>query len=153
MIRELLQILVQTEADILPLILRIALGVVIFPHGAQKLLGWFGGYGYRGTMGFLTKSMGIPAVFAYLAIMAEFFGSLGLIVGLLTRPAALGIGIVMLVAAWMVHRQSGFFMNWKGDQEGEGFEFHILAAGIALALVISGGGALSLDEALSGLLF
>ena len=153
MIRELLQILVQTEADILPLILRIALGVVIFPHGAQKLLGWFGGYGYRGTMGFLTKSMGIPAVFAYLAIMAEFFGSLGLIAGLLTRPAALGIGIVMLVAAWMVHRQSGFFMNWQGDQEGEGFEFHILAAGIALALVISGGGALSLDEALSGLLF
>jgi putative oxidoreductase len=153
MIRELLQILMQTEADILPLILRIALGVVIFPHGAQKLLGWFGGYSYRGTMDFFTKGMGIPAVFAFLAITAEFFGSLGLIVGLLTRPAALGIGIVMLVAAWMAHRQSGFFMNWQGDQEGEGFEFHILAAGIALALVIGGGGALSLDGALSGLLF
>lgn len=153
MIRELLQTLVQTEADILPLILRIALGVVIFPHGAQKLLGWFGGPGYRGTMGFFTKGMGIPAILAFLVIMVEFFGSLALILGLLTRPAALGIGVDMVVAAWMVHRGNGFFMNWEGDQEGEGFEFHILAAGIALALVISGGGALSLDEALSSLLF
>lgn len=152
MIGELVQSLVQTEGDVLPLVLRVSLGVVIFPHGAQKLLGLFGGDGYRNTMAFFTKSMGIPAILAFLVIFVEFFGSLALIFGLLTKPAALGVGVDMLVAALMVHRSNGFFMNWEGEQEGEGFEFHILAVAIALALVIGGGGALSLDLLLSGLL-
>ena len=149
MIGEFVYGLMQTEGDILPTILRVALAIVIFPHGAQKLLGWFGGDGYRATMDYFTKGMGIPAFFAILPIIVEFFGSLALILGLGTRLVALGITVDMLVAVWTVHRHNGFFMNW----EGEGFEFHILVVAIAVALVIGGGGALSLDLVLAGLLF
>lgn len=130
--------LIQTKDDFLPFVLRLTLGIVMFPHGAQKLLGWYGGFGFSGTMQFFTQTMGIPAIFAFLAIVAEFFGSLGLICGLLTRVAAFGISCVMLVAIFMVHSQYGFFMNWFGNQQGEGFEFHLLAIGIALALMIRG---------------
>src|SRR6266849_6557105 len=104
------------SSDVVPVVLRLTLAVVMFPHGAQKTLGWFGGHGFKGTMGFFMKS-GIPGPLAFLAIMAEFLGPLGLAVGLLTRVAALGIGIVMLVAI-TVHRQHGFFMNWFGIQQG-----------------------------------
>ncbi|HSH12418.1 MAG TPA: DoxX family protein [Desulfurivibrionaceae bacterium] len=128
---------------------RLALGVVIFPHGAQKLLGWFGGYGYAGTMGFFTETLGIPAPLAFLVILVEFFGGLALIVGALARPAALGIGVIMVTAALLVHLPNGFFMNWSGAQGGEGFEFHILAAALALVVTIGGAGALSLDRALA----
>src|SRR5256885_11735179 len=93
-------------------ILRLALGVVFFAHGAQKTLGWFGGYGFSGTMGFFTGMLHIPAPFAFLAICAEFLGGIGLILGLLGRAAAFGITINMLVAVLMVHGQFGFFMNW-----------------------------------------
>jgi putative oxidoreductase len=130
-------------------ILRLALGVVIFAHGAQKLLGWFGGYGYRGTMGFFTQ-MRIPAPLAFLAIMAEFLGGLGLIVGFLSRVAAFGIFCNMLVAVLLVHRQFGFFANWGGQQKGEGFEFHLLALAIAMSIMIAGAGAFSVDAAISG---
>ena len=130
-------------------ILRLVLGIVFFAHGAQKLLGWFGGYGYRGTMGFFTQ-MGIPSRFAFLAIMAEFLGGLGLIAGFLSRVAAFGILCNMLVAVLMVHRQFGFFANWSGQQKGEGFEFHLLALAVALVIMIAGGGALSVDAAISG---
>lgn len=133
-----------TDGSIVPLVLRLALAVVIFPHGAQKLLGWFGGYGFKGTMGYFTGS-GIPAPLALIAIVAEFFGPLGLALGLLTRVAAFGIGCVMLVAVFKVHTPNGFFMNWQGNQKGEGFEFHLLAIGLALALVIGGAGLWSLD--------
>lgn len=135
-----------TDDDVGSLILRLALGVVMFPHGAQKLFGWFGGYGFAGTMGWMTESLGIPAPFAFLAIMAESFGALFLIAGVLTRVAAFGIGGVMVVAALMVHLEYGFFMNWSGQQAGEGFEFHILAAAMALALVIKGAGRWSVDR-------
>jgi putative oxidoreductase len=138
--------LFQTDLSIAPTILRIVLGVAMFPHGAQKLLGWFGGYGYAGTMQFFTQNMKIPAVFAALAILAEFFGSLGLIFGVGTRIAALGIGAVMVVAVLTSHLDHGFFMNWAGNQKGEGFEYHILAAGIALTLLIVGGGRFSIDR-------
>ncbi len=141
--------IVQTRDDILPLILRLTLGLVMFPHGAQKLLGWFGGYGFAGTMEFFTSTMGIPVVFAFLAIVAEFFGSLALLSGLLTRIAAFGITCVMAVAVLTTHLQHGFFMNWFGTQKGEGFEFHLLAIGLALALIIRGGGKWSLDYALA----
>ena len=136
--------LFQTDGSIVPLVLRLTLAVVMFPHGAQKTLGWFGGHGFKGAMGFMTKS-GIPGPLAFLAIMAEFLGPLGLAVGLLTRVAALGIGIVMLVAIVTVHRRHGFFMNWFGIQQGEGVEYHLLALGLAIALILSGPGVWSMD--------
>ena len=142
-----LEWLVQTDGSLVPLILRLALAIVIFPHGAQKLLGWFGGYGFKGTMGYFTSS-GIPAPLGLLAIVAEFFGSLGLAVGLLTRVAAFGIGCVMVVAIYKVHVPNGFFMNWYGNQKGEGFEYHLLTFGLCLALIIGGAGLWSLDGGL-----
>ncbi len=107
--------LVRTRPEWATTLLRLTLGVVMFPHGAQKLLGWFGGYGFSGTMGFFTQQMHIPALFAFLAIMAEFAGSLGLITGLLTRVAAFGIAVNMVVALVLVHSHVGFFMNWYGQ--------------------------------------
>jgi len=128
-------------------IARLGLGIVMFAHGAQKMLGWWGGPGFDGAMGFF-GSMGIPALFAFLAIAAEFFGGLGLIVGFLTRIAAFGILANMLVAVAMVHGRHGLFMNWAGNKGGEGFEFHLLAIAMALAVIVGGGGALSIDHAL-----
>ena len=136
--------LFQTDGALVPLVLRLTLAVVLFPHGAQKTLGWFGGQGCKATMTYFTKS-GFPASLAFLAIMAEFLGPLGLAVGLLTRLAALGIGLVLLVAILSVHGQHGFFMNWFGRQSGEGYEYHLLAIGVAIALVIGGAGQWSLD--------
>jgi putative oxidoreductase len=141
--------LIATDDDVASLVLRVSLGVVFFPHGAQKVLGWFGGYGLSGTMQGFTQGMGIPTVFAALAIAAEFLGSLGLIVGLLTRVAAFGIAVNMVVAVVLVHGQFGFFMNWFGNHKGEGFEYHLLAIAIATALMIKGGGRFSIDRALT----
>ncbi len=138
--------LINTDDDMASLILRVMLGVVFLPHGAQKVLGWFGGHGFSGTMGYFTETMGIPAVFAFLAIMAESLGAVALISGFLTRIAAFGIGTVMTVAVFMVHLPHGFFMNWFGNQKGEGFEFHLLAIAIALALIVNGGGKWSIDK-------
>ena len=132
----------------LALVLRLALGVVIFPHGAQKLLGWYGGYGFKGTMGYFTQTQHIPYIFGLLAIIAEFFGALAVIAGFLTPIAAFGIGVTMLVAAYTVHRPNGFFMNWFGNQVGEGYEYFILAIGAAVALTLIGGGEWSLDHVL-----
>ena len=131
-------------------ILRLVLGIVFFAHGAQKVLGWFGGYGFHGTMGFFTQQMGIPAPLAFLALMAEFLGGLGLIFGFLSRIAAFGVFCNMLVAVCMVHRQFGFFANWSGQQKGEGIEYHLLAIAICVAIMIAGGGALSVDASLFG---
>ena len=141
--------LMNTPDDLALTILRLVLGVDFFAHGAQKALGWFGGYGFGGTMGFFTQQMHIPAAFALLAIAAEFFGSIGLIVGLLGRVAAFGIACNMVVAICMVHRHFGLFANWSGTQKGEGFEFHLLAIAITLVIMIKGSGALSLDRAFS----
>jgi putative oxidoreductase len=138
--------LFRTDNDAASLVLRVMLGVVFFPHGAQKVLGWFGGHGLEGTLGFFTQTMGLPLVVAALVIAAEFLGALGLIAGLLTRLAAFGILCVMTGAIFMVHLQHGFFMNWSGKQAGEGFEFHLLAIAIALALMLKGGGRWSIDR-------
>jgi len=132
------------------LILRLVLGVVMFAHGAQKVLGWFGGYGFSGTVNAFTTMMHIPLGLAVAAIAAEFLGGLGLILGLLTRLSALGIAVNMSVAVFLVHFQYGFFMNWFGNQKGEGFEYHILAFGIAVALLIKGGGLASVDGIIAG---
>jgi putative oxidoreductase len=138
-----------TDDDVATAILRLVLGVVFFAHGAQKMLGWFGGYGFSGTMGFFTGTMHIPAPFAFLAIAAEFFGGIGLILGLLTRIAAFGIAVNMLVAVAMVHSAFGFFMNWTGTQKGEGFEYHLLTLAATVLLMVRGAGAFSIDRAIA----
>ena len=141
--------LMKTTDDFSLTLLRLVLGVVFFAHGAQKALGWFGGYGFSGTMGFFTQQMHIPAPLAFLAIAAEFLGSIGLLLGLLGRVAAFGITCNMVVAICMVHRHIGFFANWSGQQKGEGYEYHLLAIAIALSIMIKGSGAFSADGALS----
>src|ERR1700690_1373647 len=140
--------LLGTSNDLTLTMLRLVLGVVFLAHGAQKMLGWFGGYGFHGTMGFF-EHLGMPAPVAFLIICTEFFGGLGLIVGLLTRIAALGIGVEMIGAIFMVHLPNGFFMNWYGTQKGEGFEYHLLAIAVAAVLLSRGAGAFSADRALS----
>jgi putative oxidoreductase len=144
-----LKTLTSSANDYTLTLLRLVAGVVFFAHGAQLALGWFGGYGYSGTMGFMTQQLHIPAPFAFLAIAAQLLGGLGLIVGLLTRIAAFGIGVTMAVAALINHLPNGLFMNWYGSQKGEGFEYHLLAIAIAIALMVRGAGALSLDRLIS----
>lgn len=138
----------QTDDDVGRLIVRLALGLVMFPHGAQKLLGWFGGAGFTGTLQGMT-GMGLPMAVVFLVILAEFFGSISLITGFLGRVGAFGILCVMLGAIFMVHLQHGFFMNWYGNQKGEGIEYHILAIGMALAILVKGSGAFSIDRSMS----
>jgi putative oxidoreductase len=140
--------LMGTSNDVSLTTLRVVLGVVFFAHGAQRMLGWFGGDGFQGTMGALTKT-GMPAPVALLIIGAQFFGGLGLVVGLFTRIASLGVAGLMIGAIFMVHLQNGFFMNWMGTQKGEGIEFHLLALAMAAALLLRGAGAFSLDRVLS----
>jgi putative oxidoreductase len=130
-------------------LMRLILGVVFFLHGSQKLLGWFGGFGFSGTMNFFTSMLHIPAPFAVLAICAEFFGGIGLILGLLARVAAFGIAVNMVVAVLMVHFANGPFMNWYGNQKGEGYEYHLLALALAIPIIIRGAGAFSVDGALA----
>ena len=127
---------------------RLVLGIIFFMHGSQKALGWFGGYGFHATMHFFTTQMGIPAVFAFLAICAEFLGGIGLILGFLSRIAALGIAVNMLVAILTVHLRNGVFMNWSGQQKGEGYEYHLLAITLCILIIVKGAGALSVDRAL-----
>jgi putative oxidoreductase len=139
----------QTDNDYLLTIVRVVAGVVFFAHGAQKVLGAFGGPGFSATLNGMER-LGIPAPFALLAIVAEFFGGLGLIVGLLSRVAAFGIFVEMAVAIAKVHGAFGFFMNWTGTQRGEGFEFHLLALALLVVVMVRGAGALSLDRLIAG---
>ena len=141
--------LIATARDSAPTIARIMLGIVMFPHGAQKALGWYGGPGIEGTMGYLHGMMHIPVLFVWLAIAAEFLGSLGLIVGFLGRVAAFGIACNMAVAVATTHIPNGFFMNWSGQQKGEGYEYHLLALALAAIVVVKGSGAYSVDRALT----
>ncbi|HTO90643.1 MAG TPA: DoxX family protein [Candidatus Sulfotelmatobacter sp.] len=145
------QALLSTTPDPAVALVRIVLGLVILPHGLQKLFGWFGGGGLRGTLsGF--ASMGIPYPLTAAAITAESLGSVALIFGVFGRLAALGIAVVMLVATLRVHRPHGFFMNWYGQNQGEGFEYHLLAMALALVVIWHGSGAWSVDLWLSRLL-
>jgi putative oxidoreductase len=138
-----------TDDSLATAILRLILGAVFFAHGAQKMLGWFGGFRFRGTMGFFTNLMHIPTPLAFLAIAAEFFGGIGLLFGFLTRVAALGIGVNMVVAILTVHRAFSFFMNWSGAQKGEGFEFQLLVLAIVGFLMIRGAEGFSVDRLLT----
>ncbi len=146
-----LQTFFNTDQNVAALVLRLMLALVILPHGAQKVLGWFGGHGWKGTWGFF-KGLGLPSIAILLVFAAEFLGPLGLITGFLTRLAALGIALTMLGAIWIAHRKVGFFMNWSGQQKGEGYEFHLLAIAMAAALIVLGAGPLSIDRWLAGLL-
>jgi putative oxidoreductase len=141
--------LFRTSGSMGPLLLRVSLAVVMFPHGAQKALGWFGGSGFAPSMAFFTDKMGIPAVFALLAILTEFLGPIALFLGFLTRIAAFAVGFDLLVAALLVHIHFGFFMNWLGKQKGEGIEFDLLLWAIASALIVQGAGAFSIDRVIS----
>jgi putative oxidoreductase len=135
-----------TTDDPAALPLRLALGIMILPHGMQKVLGVFGGYGIAGTLSAFSSQLGIPRLLGVADMLAEFLGGIALIAGFGTRIAALAVGTVMAVAALLVHLPNGFFMNWFGNQKGEGIEFHLLALGIAIALVIKGGGRYSIDR-------
>ena len=141
--------LLGTDGDWVTAIARIALGMVFFAHGAQKVLGWFGGPGLQTTVRIFRESLHIPAPLAVLAVATEFLGGLGLIVGLFSRVAALGIAVVMCVALFAVHRKFGFFMDWYGDKRGHGIEYHILVLALAMLVIFKGAGALSLDQVLS----
>lgn len=140
--------LIRTRDDSVIAILRLTLGVLFIAHGSQKMLGSFGGPGFVETLNSF-ETMGIPRTLGVLAIAAEFFGGIALIVGFLGRVAALGIMTNMVVAIAMVHAQHGFFMNWTGTQAGEGYEYHLLTIAMALALVIRGSGAFSADLTLT----
>ena len=134
-----LESLLAVLAPLGPLLARVALGVVFFMHGSQKLFGWFGGHGWAGTIGFMHDKLGVPVAFAALAIIAEFFGALGVLTGLLTRLAAFGIFCVMAVAVFQVHLANGFFADKHG------FEYPMALGLIALSLVFTGAGRWSLD--------
>lgn len=138
--------LVHTRDSWAPTVLRVALGAVMLPHGLQKTLGWFGGDGLQGTMGFLTGYIGLPSPLALLVIAIESVGALALILGVGGRLAAAGIAAVMVGAVATMHLEHGFFMNWGGQQAGEGFEFHILAVAMAVAVGIVGSGKASVDR-------
>ncbi len=146
MLKQTAKRLITTENSITPTILRLTLGGVMFAHGAQKALGWFGGFGYDATMGFLTAGAGLPTPIAFLVIAIEFAGALALIAGLGGRVAALGIATVMVGAVLTSHLDSGFFMNWFGTKAGQGFEYHLLAIGLATGVMVSGSGAYSVDR-------
>lgn len=141
--------ILQTSDSFSPFALRLTLATAMFPHGAQKLLGWWGGYGFESTMGYFTGSMGIPWIVSFAVIVFEFFGPLLLALGFGTRLAALALGAVMTGAMLTEQIQNGFFMNWLGNQTGEGIEYSILFLGIAIAVLISGSGRFALDRAIA----
>ncbi len=139
----------KTTHSIAPLIIRIFLGIVVFPHGAQKLLGWFGGYGFSGTMGYFTDTVGLPWIVGFLVIILESIGALALIAGLATRALAVSFLLLALGIVFTSHIEHGFFMNWFGNQQGEGYEYFLLWIGMAASLAITGGGAYSIDHLLA----
>ena len=141
--------LFETDGSFTRLAQRLLIAAVVFPHGAQKLLGSFGGYGFSGTMQFLTQQAGLPAPLALLVILGESLGAIALALGLLSRVTAAGIAAIMVGAIATVHAQHGFFMHWSGVQKGEGFEYHLLVLALALPVVVLGGGRLSLDGAIA----
>jgi putative oxidoreductase len=141
--------LLRTERDLAMFFLRLTIAVVLFPHGAQKIFGWFGGHGLEATLYHFSNVLGIPFLFGILAIAAEFLGSISILIGFLTRIVAFIVAIEMIFAAYLAHMQFGFFMNWLGQQKGEGFEYHILLIGICLALMLKGGGRWSVDRVLA----
>ena len=130
-------------------VLRVVLGLVVFPHGAQKLLGWFDGYGFSGSMNYFTNTVGLPWIIGFLVIILEFFGALALIAGVTTRIMAAFYIVIAIGIIFTSSTQYGFFMNWFGNQGGEGYEYFLLWIGIAIVLLFNGGGKYSFDKLLS----
>jgi putative oxidoreductase len=146
----LLRAVVRTEKDAALTLLRLTLAGILFPHGAQHMLGWFGGYGFTGTHQWMTETLGFPSALAALAIVTEFLAPFALVLGLGGRIAALGV-IGLMVGAASTHVANGFFMNWFGALPAgvEGFEYHLLVIVIALAIALRGSGAWSMDRELT----
>ena len=143
--------LLHTAASPSQTLLRLTLGGVMVPHGGQHLLGLFGGYGFSGTLQWMTGTLGFPAALAATAIVVEALAPIALILGLGSRVAAVLLAALMATAA-TTHTTNGFFMNWAGALPAghEGFEYHLLAIAIALTIAVRGGGAFSADRLLSG---
>jgi putative oxidoreductase len=145
--KQLLKIL-QTDSHRVGIIYRVTIAAVLFPHGCQQMLGWFGGYGFTGTMDYFTGTVGLPWIIGFIVIFLQFFGSLFILAGLATRiiaPASIIMFIGMILTG---HLDEGFFMNWMGNQTGEGFEYHLLFIGLFLALFVNGSGKYSVDRLL-----
>ena len=149
-VRRLIDRVIDTPADLGAAIARIALAVVIFPHGAQHALGWFGGYGFTGTHTWMTKTLGFPAPLAALAITTELLAPFALLLGVGGRLAALGVVGIML-GAISTHVPNGFFMNWFGALAAgqEGFEYHLLVVALCAVVTTTGSGRFSLDRRLA----
>ena len=144
------KLVLHTQPSWTGLILRLTLALVIFPHGAQKVLGWYGGYGWSATMSYLTGAIGLPSALAALVMLIEFLAPVALVLGLFTRGAVVGIAAVMIGAMMKVHLSNGFFMNWSNaPARGEGYEYHLLVLGMALALFFAGAGSCSLDKSIA----
>ena len=131
------------------LITRLTAGLILFPHGAQKMLGIFGGYGFSGTMGYFTDVLHLPWMIGFLVIFIEFVGAIALILGFASRIWAASIIVLMIGIIFSSHIDNGFFMNWFGNQKGEGFEYHLLMIGLCTAILVNGSGKFSLDRKLS----
>jgi len=145
-------LLFKTNNDWVGFIIRLTVGIILFPHGAQKMLGLFGGYGFSGTMSFFTNTIHLPWLIGFLVIIIEFIGTISLIIGFASRIWSVLTIILMLGIVFTSHLDNGFFMNWFGNQKGEGYEFHLLVIGLSLAAVINGSGKLSVDERIIKLL-
>ena len=135
-----------TNNDWTGLITRLTLGLVLFPHGAQKMLGMFGGYGFAGTMGFFTNTVHLPWILGFLVIIIEFVGAISLIAGFASRLWSALIIVLFIGIIFTSHVDNGFFMNWFGNQKGEGYEYHLLVIGLCLATLVNGSGKYSVDE-------
>jgi putative oxidoreductase len=140
------QILFSTDTSLAGLILRLTIGLIMFPHGAQKMFGLFGGYGFKTTMKYFTETVQLPWFIGLLVILIEFVGAVGLILGFGSKIWAALLIILMLGAIITTNYSNGFFMNWFGNQKGEGFEYHLLVIGLCFALIVTGSGKLALDN-------
>lgn len=140
------KIIFNTSGSVSPLILRSVLGIVVLAHGAQKLFGWFGGFGFEGTMSYFMDAVGLPWSVGVFVILLETFGSIALVIGLGTRLIATAFTALALGILLTVHVQNGFFMNWYNNQSGEGFEYFVLWLAISITLIISGAGIASVDR-------
>ena len=137
-----------TNSDLSSFIIRLTLGLVLFPHGAQKMLGIFGGYGFSGTMGYFTSTLNLPWMIGFLVIVIEFVGALSLIAGFASRIWSLLTLFLFVGIIFTSHLDNGFFMNWFGNQKGEGYEYHLLIIGLSLAIFVKGSGKYSIDRRL-----